>query len=132
MQGVGAVEQAALVAGAADQLHRQVAREPQLGLDGPTGSGRKLFVAPMLALGGFGASAEGDGENFVSMRQQNLMDMSIESIEEDHPIVVLRKEFVADTAGPGAHRGGVGVVYDRMLVGEADVYPMTLHLRILP
>jgi N-methylhydantoinase B len=96
------------------------------------GSGRKMFVAPMLALGGFGASSDGDGENFVSMSQQNIMDMSIESIEEDHPVVVLRKEFVADTGGPGQHRGGAGVVYDRMLAGDADVYPMPLHLRILP
>jgi len=97
-----------------------------------TGSGKKLFVAPMLALGGFGASCDGDGESFVSMSQQNIMDMSIESIEEDHPVVVLRKEFVADTGGPGEHRGGAGVVYDRMLAGDADVYPMLLHLRILP
>jgi N-methylhydantoinase B len=96
------------------------------------GSGRKIFVAPMLALGGFGASCEGDGESFVSMSQQNIMDMSVESIEEDHPVVVLGKEFVADTGGPGEHRGGVGVVYDRMLTADADVYPMPLHLRILP
>ncbi|TCK22384.1 hydantoinase B/oxoprolinase family protein [Pseudonocardia endophytica] len=101
-------------------------------LEDGAGSGRKLFVAPMLALGGFGASSDGDGESFVSMSQQNIMDMSIESIEEDHPVVVLRKEFVADTGGPGEHRGGVGVVYDRMLAGDADVYPMLLHLRILP
>jgi N-methylhydantoinase B len=86
----------------------------------------------MLALGGFGASCEGDGESFVSMSQQNIMDMSVESIEEDHPVVVLGKEFVADTGGPGEHRGGVGVVYDRMLTADADVYPMPLHLRILP
>ena len=101
-------------------------------LDDPDAAGRRLFVAPLFALGGFGASAEGDGENFVSMSQQNLMEMSAEAIEEDHPVMVLRKEFAADSGGPGEHRGGAAVVYDRMVVSRADVYPLLLHLRVLP
>jgi N-methylhydantoinase B len=91
-----------------------------------------LFIAPMLSLGAFGGSADCDGENFVSMSQQNLMDMSVEAIEEDHPLIVRRKEFVSDTAGPGAFRGGAGVVWDREVRGDAEVRPMLLHMRIQP
>ncbi|AEA24661.1 Hydantoinase B/oxoprolinase [Pseudonocardia dioxanivorans CB1190] len=117
--------------GVAEQLAAATQSVP-VTLDDPDGSGRRLFVAPLFALGGFGASAAGDGESFVSMSQQNLMEMSAEAIEEDHPVMVLRKEFATDTAGPGEHRGGAGVVYDRMVVSRADVYPLLLHLRVLP
>jgi N-methylhydantoinase B len=91
-----------------------------------------IFIAPFFALGGFGATSSGDGENFVSMSQQNLMDMSAEATEEDFPIVVLSKEFVADTGGPGTYRGGAGVVTDRMILNEAELRPLLLHMRVLP
>lgn len=129
--GPGAARRPGALGGFAEQVAAATQSIPVV-LDDADGSGRRLFVAPMLALGGFGASEDGDGENFVSMSQQNIMDMSVESIEDDHPVMVTRKEFVPDTAGPGAHRGGVGVVWDRVVRGEADVVPMLLHLRILP
>lgn len=94
--------------------------------------GNKLFIAPLFALGGFGASTTGDGENFVSMSQQNIMDMSVEAIESDYPILVRRKEFTADTGGPGRYRGGAGVLWERIVLVDAEVRPLILHMRILP
>lgn len=98
------------------------------------GRGREAgatFVAPMISLGGFGASEGFDGENYVSMSQQNVMDMSVEAIEEDYPMLIARKEFVADRAGPGQWRGGAGVVFDRVVLSAAEVRPLFLHLRRL-
>jgi N-methylhydantoinase B len=90
------------------------------------------FAAPLFALGGFGASHGSDGENYVSMSQQNIMDMSTEAIEEDFPMLVARKEFVGDRAGPGQWRGGAGVVFDRIVLSGAEVRQLCLRLRRLP
>jgi N-methylhydantoinase B len=97
-----------------------------------TPQGARIFIAPLFCLGGFGACSDADGEGFISMSQQNLMDMAVEAIEDDFPLMVLRKEFVQDSAGPGRFRGGPGVIWDRVVTGPAEVRPMLLHLRILP
>ena len=102
----------------------------RLGARGPRGA--TTFVAPLIALGGFGASHGADGENYVSMSQQNVMDMSVEALEEDYPLLIVRKEFVPDRGGPGRWRGGAGVVYDRIVLAPAEVRVLILHLRRLP
>ena len=102
----------------------------RLGARGPRGAA--TFVAPLISLGGFGATYGADGENYVSMSQQNVMDMSVESLEEDYPLLIVRKEFVADRGGPGLRRGGAGVVFDRVVIGPAEVRALILHLRRLP
>jgi len=96
------------------------------------GSPERIYVAPFFCLGPFGASRDGDGEPFVSMSQQNIMDMSVEAIEDDYPIIVLRKEFVCDSGGPGTFRGGPATRWDRALVEDAECTPLFLHQRILP
>jgi N-methylhydantoinase B len=101
-----------------------------LGARGPRGA--TTFVAPMISLGGFGGMSGGDGESYVSMSQQNVMDMSVEALEEDYPLLIARKEFVADRAGPGEMRGGAGVVYDRIVLGQAEVRPLILRVRREP
>jgi N-methylhydantoinase B len=94
--------------------------------------GATTFVAPLISLGGFGAQEGSDGENYVSMSQQNVMDMSVEALEEDYPLLIARKEFLADRAGPGRWRGGAGVVFDRVVLERAEVRPLILHLRRRP
>jgi N-methylhydantoinase B len=94
--------------------------------------GATTFVAPLIALGGFGATHGADGENYVSMSQQNVMDMAVEALEEDYPLLIVRKEFVADRGGPGRWRGGAGVVFDRVVLEAAEVRTLILHLRRLP
>jgi N-methylhydantoinase B len=103
-----------------------------MGLVVTGGAVGKAFVAPLISLGGFGARPGADGENYVSMSQQNVMDMSVEALEEDYPLLIARKEFVADRAGPGRWRGGVGVVFDRVVMADAEVRPLILHLRRAP
>ncbi len=92
----------------------------------------KIFVAPFFCLGAFGASREGDGEAFISMSQQNLMDQSVEATEDDFPILVLRKEIVADTAGAGRFRGGASILWDRVLLRQAEVRPLIMHQGFAP
>jgi N-methylhydantoinase B len=96
------------------------------------GDASRIYVAPLFCLGAFGASRSGDGEAFISMSQQNIMDQSIEATEDDFPFVILRKEFIADTSGAGQFRGGPSVVWDRVLLRAAEVRPLVLHQGFLP
>ncbi|GEM31255.1 methylhydantoinase [Nocardia neocaledoniensis NBRC 108232] len=59
-----------------------------------------------------GGSKEGDGDGCSCAYIFNLMSPSTESLEADFPLRIMRREFVADTAGPGVARGGAAIVKD--------------------
>ena len=42
----------------------------------------------------------------------NYLDPPVEALEASAPVVLLRKEYVTDSAGPGLNRGGAGMVKD--------------------
>jgi N-methylhydantoinase B len=67
------------------------------------------FVSLRFLLGPFGGHALGDGSNYAVIEQGNVMDPSAEFEEEAFPLLVLEREFVEDTAGPGRHRGGAAI-----------------------
>ncbi len=92
----------------------------------------RFFLVIFVALGAFGATDAGDAEHFVSLSQQNIMDPSVEATEEEFPVLFLRKEFVRDSGGPGKHRGGTSVVWDRVVLDDMEARNLFLHMRILP
>ena len=61
-------------------------------------------------VGPFGANRHGDADSQMLSYQANGIGVAAEAIESDAPVVVLRHEIVADTAGaglqPGRERGG--------------------------
>ena len=57
--------------------------------------------------GGQGASAHGDGKSAV-LYPTSAANVSVEMFESRTPLVVECKEFIADSGGPGRHRGGLG------------------------
>ena len=77
--------------------------------------------------GPLGASDAGDGETFSSPLQANGLAPSIEAIEFDHPVAVLRREPVPDSGGPGAHRGGASVAKDSLWFQETDHNSISLR-----
>ena len=98
-----------------------------------TRSGReRFFLVAYVALGAFGATDAGDAEHFVSLSQQNIMDPSVEATEEEFPVLILRKEFVQDSGGPGKHRGGTSVLVDRVVLDDTEARNLFLHMKILP
>jgi N-methylhydantoinase B len=65
------------------------------------------FVSHFNAQGGQGALADRDGNSAVVF-PGNIASTSVELMEVDTPLVVLRKGFRADSGGPGRQRGGLG------------------------
>jgi N-methylhydantoinase B len=62
--------------------------------------------------GPWGATKHGDADSSQQMIFLNMMGGGIEPAELENPYVVLRSEYVADSAGPGIHRGGASNVHD--------------------
>jgi N-methylhydantoinase B len=89
--------------------------------------------ASMAQLGGehgpWAGTKDADGDSFMVFYPANNIDPATEAIESDIPVVVLRKEYVPDTAGPGLHRGGAAVVHDTLYFSGGEHYSMPLHFR---
>ncbi|CAJ1505012.1 hydantoinase B/oxoprolinase family protein [[Mycobacterium] burgundiense] len=64
------------------------------------------FIFMNLFQGPFGGTALGDGSCYTFQEGGNCVVTSVELDEESFPVLLLQREFVADTAGPGQHRGG--------------------------
>ncbi len=63
------------------------------------------------SMGGMGATARGDGPSCRGF-PYNVSNIPIENMENDLPIIYLRKELLPDSGGPGRHRGGLGQVFE--------------------
>ncbi len=59
--------------------------------------------------GGMGAGIDGDGPDGVQVHTTNTSNLPVEALETEYPILVERYEFLADSGGPGAYRGGLGL-----------------------
>lgn len=79
--------------------------------------------------GPWGATRHGDADSYQSFYQVNALDPATEAIESDIPAILLRKEYVIDSAGAGAHRGGAAVRKDTLYVTEAEHWSNPLSTR---
>lgn len=79
--------------------------------------------------GAWGATKAGDADSYSVAYLANNLDPSTEAIEIDVPVVVLRKEYVPDTAGAGMNRGGAGVLKDTLWRTSTEHHSMPLHLK---
>jgi N-methylhydantoinase B len=79
--------------------------------------------------GPWGATRHGDADSYQVIYTCNNLDPATEAIEADCPAVVMRKEYAPDTAGPGANRGGSGVVKDTLWLTESEHHSMPLHIK---
>lgn len=70
--------------------------------------------------GPWGATRDGDADSYQVFYQANSLDPATEAIESDIPAVVLRKEYVIDSAGPGLNRGGASVRKDTLYLEKAE------------
>ena len=74
------------------------------------------------AFGGMGGRPNADGLGAVSF-PYNVRNVSVEWSETETPVLFLRRELVADTGGPGRHRGGLGEELVLTVEPTADVDP---------
>ncbi len=77
-----------------------------LTLSGRRRGGRPFVIGPMFS-GGLGARSTSDGISALTF-PANIKNNPVEMIESDSPLLVERREFVPDSAGPGRYRGGYG------------------------
>jgi N-methylhydantoinase B len=76
--------------------------------------------------GGSGATADCDGYDHIGMIDASggVLDQDYEMFEQMTPHLLLRHEYLTDSAGPGQHRGGLGVE-TRYRVGSDDTQIVT-------
>ncbi|ALJ19283.1 hydantoinase B/oxoprolinase family protein [Microbacterium sp. No. 7] len=70
--------------------------------------------------GPWGATRVGDGDSYTVMYNLNNIDPATETIENDSPVVLLRKEHAIDMGGPGTFRGGAAHLRDSLWLYDAN------------
>jgi N-methylhydantoinase B len=78
----------------------------------------RYFIDYENFAGGQGARTHADGMDVVQTNMTNTSNLPIEAMEIEFPVRVERYELVADSAGAGQYRGGLGVVRDLRMLGE--------------
>ncbi|NKQ55563.1 hydantoinase B/oxoprolinase family protein [Amycolatopsis sp. K13G38] len=79
--------------------------------------------------GPIGANRVADGEGHLSTYLINIISPATEGLEAQFPLMVMRKEYAPDTAGPGQHRGGAAILKDVLWTAPAEHEVGPLHFR---
>lgn len=88
----------------------------------------RMYYAPILVMGGFGARATKDGPSALVF-PTNTQVVPVEMIESTCPLLFEQKELAPDSGGPGTYRGGLGQrVSVRCTAGEVSVSLVAQHL----
>jgi N-methylhydantoinase B len=104
------------------------------GSDPRKGDAPYIDILFMGLKGGSGAMRDCDGYDHIGMIDASggVLDQDYEMFEQQTPHTLIEHEYITDSAGPGRHRGGLGVrtVYevggeDTQIVtfGDGDVEP---------
>lgn len=89
---------------------------------GSAGSNSSVFNVMNVGMGGVGARPGKDGLS-VTAFPSGVGAIPVEVTETESPLVFWRKEFLPDSGGPGAFRGGLGQVIE---VGNTEDHPFTV------
>lgn len=106
--------------------------DPTLALGGPFGTINALSVAGhrddgsrwvMFSFfgGGLGGSPVSDGLNHANNPISTATIPPVEILEAAYPVIFRQWALRPSSAGPGAHRGGVGAVYEVEVMTDAEV-----------
>jgi len=103
------------------------------------GGGRHPDGSPWVTIGQgggehgpWGGTRIGDGDSYQMHCMTNNMDPAVEVVERDVPIVIMRGDYVVDSAGAGFNRGGAAVLKDTLWLTEAQHRTMMLHVKTRP
>lgn len=99
--------------------------------EGHNADGSPWFSAAELEAqyGAWGATDSGDGNNHCGLAMLNMIMPSVEEIEPRVPALIIDREYLADTAGPGRHRGGAGLVKQSVFLSPGNHHLVPLHFR---
>jgi N-methylhydantoinase B len=59
---------------------------------------------------GLGARSDADGIDGMQANMTNTMNTPVEEIERSYPLLIKQYELRPNSAGPGQHRGGMGII----------------------
>ncbi len=79
--------------------------------------------------GPWGADQAHDGDSYTVPYMVNGLDPATEAMEQDAPVLLMRKEYVPDTAGPGYNRGGAAVLKDAYWETAGEHYSIPIRLK---
>ena len=79
--------------------------------------------------GPWGADRRRDGDSYMVPYMVNGLDPATEAMEQDSPVLLMRKEYVTDTAGPGYNRGGAAVLKDAFWETAAEHHSIPIRLK---
>lgn len=82
-----------------------------------TGSG-KGYIQYELFGGGGGARSGKDGDSGTMVNQSNGRIASVEVIESEFPVRLLRYDLIPDSGGAGCYRGGLGIRREYLILKE--------------
>jgi len=137
-RGLTGIRAADLMFGALAQILPERAMAASEG--GPTGVSiggydpeRRPFVFVEFISSGWGGRSHKDGIDGMTTPISNNSNTPAEVVEAEYPIAIDQYEFVADSAGPGRFRGGLGVqrAY-RLLEAEATLQVRSDRRRFRP
>jgi 5-oxoprolinase (ATP-hydrolysing)/N-methylhydantoinase A len=97
----------ALAGAAPTQVQAATGLPHAINIYGHDADGR-LYADHFFMGGGQGGSAHGDGKSAL-LYPTSAANTSVELMETRAPVLVVEKTLVADSGGPGKHRGGLGV-----------------------
>ena len=79
--------------------------------------------------GPWGADRSHDGDSYMVPYMVNGLDPSTEAMEQDSPVLLMRKEYVTDTGGAGYNRGGAAVLKDAFWETPGEHYSIPIRLK---
>jgi N-methylhydantoinase B len=85
---------------------------------GGTFKGRSWAFYETIGVG-LGARSDADGIDGIQANMTNTMNTPIEDIERSYPLLIQQYELRPDSAGPGRHRGGSGIVRSYQSLSDA-------------
>ncbi|MFL6799845.1 MAG: hydantoinase B/oxoprolinase family protein [Xanthobacteraceae bacterium] len=88
-------------------------------LGGRSTYGGKGYVQYEIIAGGAGARPGKDGMSGITVNQSNARIAPVEVIESEFPTRLTRFELIADSGGPGAFRGGLGIRREYLNLADA-------------
>jgi N-methylhydantoinase B len=86
---------------------------------------RRVLVE--IEIGGAGGHPLEDGASAYSSGMHNNANIPIEMIESDTPLTILRYGLLPDSAGAGAHRGGLGLVREWRIDSAEAIFTANLE-----
>jgi N-methylhydantoinase B len=100
--------------------------------EGRDDAGTEWFVHAVSGAGPgvpWGATQSGDGDARQSQGYVNLLIAGIEPSEALMPMVILQRDAVVDTGGPGYHRGGAAVLSDSYWLADGAHNLFQFHVK---